>query len=60
MQHLRAIMQEVISLTLLAAGLYVIIHDGHNVDSQRWASATVSGVMIPAPTTNKSSTDVEC
>jgi hypothetical protein len=45
MLNLRPIMQAVVSLALMGAALYVILAPDHDIDSQRWASGTLGGIM---------------
>lgn len=43
--NLRPIVQALVSITLMAAALYVMVSQAHDVDSQRWASGTLGAIM---------------
>jgi hypothetical protein len=41
----RVVMQVLVSLALLVAAMYVMMWQGHDTDSQRWASGTLGAIM---------------
>jgi hypothetical protein len=45
MPNLRSVMQIIVSFTLMAAAIYVMIGQGHDIDSQKWASGTLGAIM---------------
>jgi hypothetical protein len=38
-------MQIVVSIALMAAAIYVLLWQSHDIDSQRWASGTLGVIM---------------